>query len=873
MWKRLLLSILILAWLSPLTFSLAETPPSGLEDTLKNIVDKGYDASFNTRGWGATYNLPQSQYSLDDTDFFDNSNEFGKIGLYVMGLDTLLNPQFSGLDLNTEISVNITSAAENTLPWVWTPENVSFGTHHKGVLPNKGVTNVLSTVQGINGIGNGCMKDAAISYNTWGVPKDTINKQTGSQLTSLAGAGYIYLLAAQYDTAKKEDYMKIAKGIGDMLLTAIVTPEEESFGIHESQTKDGYEHTIPEGLIPYQFTILTDSPDTELCTDGGIIKLQENRKTHIAQTILFWKKLAEETGETKYARAAEIAENGILSLQECDGSYKDYTRWEGAGINPKMCTPDDGSATYEAYPAYVSVAETRGFITDMSVMLDLLQKANPAIYNENSNFKRAVQYLLVLEEEDTIGGGKSFNGDTLKYASYSIDVENRAFAQLMVGHVFLRASCNEKDTTMEKRLQQRAYDLLDKASNLIPGELDSKISNSTATDPSNNILAVSAAADSWKIITAGCEDCVDKDGDGYVDGTCAGDTKKYDCNDNDAAIHPSATETCDRIDNDCDGTVDNGFDADGDGFSICAATPDCDDTSNEVYPGAEEKEDGADNDCNGKIDDAGIDFQLVNDMNAGIAGVEIIFIEYGNVCANSFTSLGSNIPKIKEQCSTVGTCTTDSNGVCLLELTKDGKYQALANIPKNGMISDKIDFETGKHVQVFIHAGGGIDLNATLEDVNATKPNPFTNNPYFFAGFILVGVIIGGIILFYLVKTGKLKPTPIKFGKKSQPTAPNTKIEKKIDAQRGENKPKTNGLTFSFPKLKLPSLPKPAPKTDKEPASTILYSPKMSAGQKIASKIIGGAPLGSELEKKIIKKPNNFPTKEELNKKNVWKEN
>lgn len=74
-------------------------------------------------------------------------------------------------------------------------------------------------------------------------------------------------------------------------------------------------------------------------------------------------------------------------------------------------------------------------------------------------------------------------------------------------------------------------------------------------------------------------------------------------------------ETCDGRDNNCNGRVDEGFDADGDGFSFCG-TPrdmngqfiagstsrdfqDCDDDDPNTYPGAPEICDGVRNDCLG----------------------------------------------------------------------------------------------------------------------------------------------------------------------------------------------------------------------------------------------------------------------------------
>ena len=105
---------------------------------------------------------------------------------------------------------------------------------------------------------------------------------------------------------------------------------------------------------------------------------------------------------------------------------------------------------------------------------------------------------------------------------------------------------------------------------------------------------------------------IDSDGDGFSE--CEGD-----CDDFNSAINPGATEVCDGIDNNCDGTIDEGVttafyaDADGDGFGDASDTvedctaptgyvtdnTDCDDTNATIYPGAPELCDGLDNDCDG----------------------------------------------------------------------------------------------------------------------------------------------------------------------------------------------------------------------------------------------------------------------------------
>ncbi len=119
-----------------------------------------------------------------------------------------------------------------------------------------------------------------------------------------------------------------------------------------------------------------------------------------------------------------------------------------------------------------------------------------------------------------------------------------------------------------------------------------------------------------------CNIC-DSDGDGAQASWCGGD----DCDDTDPSVYPSASEVCDGVDNDCDGTVDEDDaidaktwyqDADSDGYGNASVTDidcyqptgyvaddsDCDDSLAEVHPGAEEIcGDGVKNDCDADLAD------------------------------------------------------------------------------------------------------------------------------------------------------------------------------------------------------------------------------------------------------------------------------
>lgn len=133
--------------------------------------------------------------------------------------------------------------------------------------------------------------------------------------------------------------------------------------------------------------------------------------------------------------------------------------------------------------------------------------------------------------------------------------------------------------------------------------------------PTNTYYA-DADMDGYGSLATTTVSCMETPPEGYV-------STIGDCNDADNHVNPGVSETCNGLDDNCDGNIDEGVlttfyqDVDGDGYGnnasatqACSAPDgysslggDCDDMNNAVNPGETETCNGVDDNCNGETDE------------------------------------------------------------------------------------------------------------------------------------------------------------------------------------------------------------------------------------------------------------------------------
>ncbi len=315
-----------------------------------------------------------------------------------------------------------------------------------------------------------------------------------------------------------------------------------------------------------------------------------------------------------------------------------------------------GSATVNYNASWVEVYNTsartidlanwtfaRGYTTGNAIQLD--PATAPVI--------AAGGYAVLCQKETYEGGAVAFPltcdyvwGDPAQAASYEGTYHSNVF--FLRHHKDAVSLYINGDRTTGTNIDKVAY-YLDAVNGYWPHQvrfsmtLDSAYYNVTSNDnlgawcnTNESAAEVGVASNTWRwwdqsatvrdeygtpgAAGSDCQNDPDLDGDGYTGAT--------DCDETNSAVNPGATEVCgDGIDNDCDGSVDNGggyADVDGDGYGDPASPggcsgggtyvlddTDCDDILASTNPGAAEADDGLDQDCDGWVDE---DFVLSGDV-------------------------------------------------------------------------------------------------------------------------------------------------------------------------------------------------------------------------------------------------------------------
>lgn len=145
------------------------------------------------------------------------------------------------------------------------------------------------------------------------------------------------------------------------------------------------------------------------------------------------------------------------------------------------------------------------------------------------------------------------------------------------GYSGIQGDCNDADPTVHPG----ATEVCDEIDNNCDGQVDEGTQNACGLCGFTPAERCGDGEDNDCDGEADEADCsVDGDGDGFT-------PDQGDCNDGDPAVHPSASEVCNGLDDDCDGLVDEYV---KNSCGVCGEDP-------------PEVCDGLDNNCNGVIDD------------------------------------------------------------------------------------------------------------------------------------------------------------------------------------------------------------------------------------------------------------------------------
>ncbi len=234
-----------------------------------------------------------------------------------------------------------------------------------------------------------------------------------------------------------------------------------------------------------------------------------------------------------------------------------------------------------------------------------------------------------------------------------------------------------------------------------------------------------------------------------IDDDGASVTAGLDCDDNNPTIKPGALEVCNGVDEDCDGTADDGLpaiasypDTDLDGYGdptlgvMSCSVPlgfvldgsDCDDQDDAIHPSATEVCDGIDNDCDGEVDPACVQLPLPGDLviteimqNPAMVGDSAgEWFEIHNVAPYDLDLTGVEVSDLGTDSFTLGSMILASGGYMVLGSSANMALNGglLVNMAWSGFALGNSDDE------IILTAADGTLLDEVLYDGGATFPDP-----------------------------------------------------------------------------------------------------------------------------------------------------
>jgi len=257
--------------------------------------------------------------------------------------------------------------------------------------------------------------------------------------------------------------------------------------------------------------------------------------------------------------------------------------------------------------------------------------------------------------------------------------------------------------------------------------------------------------DSVRVVPSVTGTSGDSDGDGWLVAPPGAD-----CDDGKASVHPGAAEICDGLDNDCGGTVDDGFDVGApctagvgecavQGVKACLA--DGSRTACDAVPIRPSPEtcDGLDNDCDGQTDE---DFMLGALCSAGKGECEafgIVVCAQGGSGSTCSAVAGEPSPEVCDgkdnDCDgatdegvcvackpgTFKACTTPEGEPGLMLCGLDALFGAcLAGSTANDGGPEPVEEATGDHGPIVESQDAGEDLPQQNEIQDQAAPEPAT---------------------------------------------------------------------------------------------------------------------------------------------------